>query len=174
MSTVPTVTSTSAYRYTAPAKSAASAALAQSAATQLSVIGTLTSLGGNSSAPTIYDAAGLLSSFQQPASGTGGGTTSGTQNAQDAYLQVQYAISQTLASLVSGTSQDVSNQDIFALVNPAGPSSTSGIGTLLNGANATTTAQAAQYAALNAQYAITQALGSLTTSASIRSSSTKP
>jgi hypothetical protein len=149
--------------------------LAQSAAIQLSVINTLTSLGGNSSAPSIYDAAGLLSSFQQPTPGTTNIATSSTQAAQDAYLQVQYAISQTMASLVSGTSQDSSSQDIFSLVNPAGTSNTSGLfgsssGTLLNGATSTTTAQAALYAAINAQYAISQTLGSLTSGSSSKSS----
>jgi hypothetical protein len=159
-----------------PTPGEVSAALAQSAAVQLSVINTLASMGGNSSTPSTYNFADLLSSFQQATSGTTNNATTGTQAAQNAFLGVEYAISQTLSSLLSGSSPDTSNSDIFSLVNPAGTSATNGLfgsssGTFLNGFTGSTSAEAAHYAVLNAQYAVSQALNSLTSSSSPKSSS---
>ena len=105
MSTISAVSAASVYANNAPTNSAVSAALAQVAATQLSVMNTLVSLGSNdSSSPLTYTAAGLPGSLQQTTSGTTGSATTNAQAAQNAYLEVQYAISQTLSSLVSGTS----------------------------------------------------------------------
>lgn len=170
MSTISSV-STNGYGYNAPASSAVSAALAQSAATQLSVTNTLASLGSNSSAPLTYNAAGLLSAFQQTVSNTSNNTTTKEQSAQNAFLQVEYAISQTMNSLISGSSSNANTSDISSLFNLSGTSDTNGIfgsptGSLLSSSTGSTSAQAAQYAVINAQYAVTQALGTLTSSPS--------
>jgi hypothetical protein len=159
-----------------PTASEVSAAIAQSAAVQLSVINTLASMGGNSAAPSTYNFADLLSAFQQTTPSTSGNATTGAQAAQNAFLGVEYAITQTLSSLLSGSSPDTSNADIFSLVNPAGTSATNGLfgsssGTFLNGFTGSTSAEVAHYAVLNAQYAVSQALNSLTSSSSPKSSS---
>ncbi len=149
-----------------PTQSEINAALAQSAAAQLSVINTLASLGGNSASTTNYSFANLLSSFQQTAPGNTNNSATPAQSAQDAFLSVEYAITQTLSSLISGSSQDTSNTDIFSLVNPTGVSGSNGLfgstnGAFLNGFTGSTSAEAAHYAVLNAQYAVNQTLGSL-------------
>jgi len=172
MSTISAVSAASVYANNTPANSAVSAALAQVAATQLSVMNTLVSLGSNdSSSPLTYTAAGLLGSLQQTTSGTTNSATTNVQAAQNAYLEVQYAISQTLSSLVSGTSPNSSGSDISSLFglpgttdanNPLGSS----LGSLLNTSTGNSSTQAAQFAVINAQYALTQALGSLTSSSS--------
>jgi hypothetical protein len=152
---------------TVPTPGAVSTALAQSAAAQLAVINTLASLGGNSSASTTYDFAYLLNSFQQTVPGTSNNATTGAQSAQNAFLNVEYAITQTLSSLLSGSTPDTaSNTDIFSLMNPTGTSGSNDLfgsspGAFLNGFSGSTSAEAAHYAVLNAQYAMNQALGSL-------------
>jgi len=168
MSTISPVSAPSAYANTTPANSAVSAALAQVAATQLSVMNTLVSLGSNdSSSPLTYTSAGLLGSLQQPTSGTTGSATTNAQAAQNAYLDVQYAISQTLSSLVSGTSSNASGSDISSLFSLPGTTNTSNTyGPLLNTSTGNTSTQAAQFAVINAQYAMNQALGSMTSSSS--------
>jgi hypothetical protein len=133
---------------------------------QLSAITTLTS-SGNTASPLTYSATGLFGTQPQtaPASNT---PVSATQAAQDAYLQTQYAVNQTLASLLTDSStSNTANQDIFSQLYPAaaginGPTGTasSDLLSLLNGGNSGT--QNAQYAYLNAQYALNQALASLT------------
>ncbi len=150
-----------------PTPGAVSAALAQSAAAQLAVINTLASLGGNSSSPSAYGFADLLISFQQTTPATPNNAATGAQTAQNAFLNVEYAITQTLRSLMYGASPDSSSTDIFSLINPAGPSATNGLlgsssGTFMNGLTGSTSAQASQYAVLNAQYAVNLALASLT------------
>jgi hypothetical protein len=150
-----------------PTPGAVSAALAQSAAAQLVVINTLASLGGNSSSPSAYSFADLLISFQQATPATPNNAATGTQSAQNAFLNVEYAITQTLSSLMYGSSPDSSGTDIFSLMNPAGTSATNGLfgtssGMFMNGLAGSNSAQAAQYAVLNAQYALTQALSSMT------------
>lgn len=132
------------------------AALVQAA--QLSAITTLT--GGNSASPLTYNASGLPGTLQPPAAITSNTAATPAEAAQNAYLQVEYAISQTLGSMISGASSDASNSDLsslFGLTAPAGinslPGSTSTTGT---------SAQAAQYAAINAQFALTEALNSMT------------
>ncbi len=175
MSTIPGVSSTGLYGYTSPATNAVSAALAQSAATQLSVISTLTSLGSNSSSPLTYDASGLFGSLQQATSNTA--NTTPAQAAQNAYLQVEYAISQTMDSLISGSSSSSSGTDISSLFSLPGTTGANSLfGSVLpNGftsaTGSTSAQQAAQNAVLSAQYAITQALGSLTSGSSTNSSS---
>ena len=175
MSTIPSVSSTGLYGYTAPTSNAVSAALAQSAATQLSVISTLTSLGSNSSSPLTYDASGLFGSLPQTISNTA--NTTPAQAAQNAYLQVEYAITQTMGSLISGSSSNSSSTDVSPLFTLPGTAGTSGLfgSSLPNGTTSTTGSataqQAAQNAVLSAQYAITQALNSLTSSTSNSSSS---
>ncbi|MDO8989754.1 MAG: hypothetical protein Q7U91_08975 [Sideroxyarcus sp.] len=149
-----------------PTPAEVSAALAQSAATQLAVINTLASLGGNSSAPSDYSFADLLSSFQQTAPSATNTATTGAQAAQNALLGVEYAISLTLSSLISGTTPDASETDIFTLINPAGTTGTNGLfgaqpGSFMGGFTGSTSAEAAHYAMLNAQYAVNQTLGSL-------------
>jgi hypothetical protein len=150
-----------------PTPGAVSAALAQSAAAQLAVINTLASLGGNSSSPSAYSFADLLISFQQATPATPNNAATGAQSAQNAFLNVEYAITQTLSSLMYGSSADSSGTDIFSLMNPAGTSATNGLfgsssGTFMNGLVGSSSAQAAQYAVLNAQYALTQVLSSMT------------
>jgi hypothetical protein len=157
-----------------PTPGAVSAALAQSAVTQLAVINTLASLGGNSSSPSTYNFADLLSSFQQAIPGTSNNATTSAQAAQNALLSVEYAIAQTLGSLTSGASPNTASTDIFSLINPAGLSGTGGPygsspGAFMNGFTGSTRAEAARYAVLNAQYAVTQALGSLGSNSSSRS-----
>lgn len=154
-----------------PTPGAVSAALAQSAAAQLGVINTLASLGGNSSSPSTYSFADLLISFQQATPATSNNAVTGAQSAQNAFLNVEYAITQTLSSLMYGSSPDSSGTDIFSLINPAGTSASNGLfgsssGTFMNGLVGSTSAQASQYAVLNAQYALTQALSSMTSSSS--------
>lgn len=150
-----------------PTPGAVSAALAQSAAAQLAVINTLASLGGNASASSTYNFADLLNSFQQTVPGTSTSAGSGAQSAQNAFLNVEYAITQTLSSLLSGSAPDTaSGTDIFALMNPTGTSGSNGLfgsspGAFLNGFTGSTSAEAAHYAILNAQYAMNQALGTL-------------
>ena len=171
MSTISPVSAPSAYANNTPANSAVSAALAQVAATQLSVMNTLVSLGSNdSSSPLTYTAAGLLGSLKQPTSGTTGSATTNAQAAQNAYLEVQYAISQTLSSLVSGTSPNSSGTDISALFSQPGTTNTSNtFGPLLNTSTGNTSTQSAQFAVINAQYAMNQALSSMTSSSSTTS-----
>lgn len=152
-----------------PIPAEVSAALAQSAATQLAVINTLASLDGNSSASSTYSFADLLSSFQQAAPSATGNAATGTQAAQNAFLGVEYAISLTLSSLISGTTPDTSETDIFTLINPAGTTGTNGLfstqpSSIVGGFTGSTPAEAAHYAMLNAQHAVNQALGSLTAS----------
>ena len=168
MSTISAVSAASVYANNAPTNSAVSAALAQVAATQLSVMNTLVSLGSNdSSSPLTYTAAGLLGSLQQTTSGTTGSATTNVQAAQNAYLEVQYAISQTLSSLVSGSSQNSSGSDISSLFNLQGTSNSSNsLGSLLNTSTGNSSTQAAQFAVINAQYALTQALSSMTSGSS--------
>jgi hypothetical protein len=149
-----------------PTQSEINAALAQSAVAQLAVINTLASLGSNSTTSANYNFADLLSSFQQTVPGTTNNAATPPQSAQDAFLSVEYAITQTLSSLISGSSPDTSNTDIFSLVNPAGVSGNNGLfgsqnGTFLGGFTGSTSAEAAHYAVLNAQYAVNQTLGSL-------------
>jgi hypothetical protein len=150
-----------------PTPSAVSAAIAQAAATQLAVINTLASLGGNSSTPSTYSFADLLISLQQTVPATSNNATTGAPSAQDAFLGVEYAISQTLSSLVSGSSPNSTSTDIFSLLYPAGTAANTGLfgtspGAFMNGFTGSTSAQAAQYAALNAQYALNLTLASLT------------
>jgi hypothetical protein len=172
MSTISAVSSASAYANNTPANSAVSAALAQVAATQLSVMNTLVSLGSNdSSSPLTYTAAGLPGSLQQTTSGTTGSATTNAQAAQNAYLDVQYAISQTLSSMVSGTSQNSSSSDISSLFSLPGTTDTSNpfgssLSALLNTSTGNSSTQASQFAVINAQYALTQALSSMTSSSS--------
>jgi hypothetical protein len=168
MSTISAVSSASAYANNTPANSAVSAALAQVAATQLSVMNTLVSLGSNdSSSPLTYTAAGLLGSLQQTTSGTTGSVTTNAQAAQNAYLEVQYAISQTLSSLVSGTSANASSSDFSSLFSlPGTTDANNPLGSLLNTSTGSTSTQAAQFAVINAQYAMMQALGSMTSGSS--------
>jgi hypothetical protein len=152
-----------------PTQNEINAALAQSAAAQLAVVNTLASLGSNSTTSANYSFADLLSAFQQTVPGTTNNAATPAQSAQDAFLSVEYAITQTLGSLLSGSSQDSSNTDIFSLVYPTGVSGNNGLfgstnGAFLNGFTGSTSAEAAHYAVLNAQYAVNQALGSLTTS----------
>jgi hypothetical protein len=149
-----------------PTPAEVSAALAQSAAAQLSVINTLASLGSNSTTSANYNFADLLSSFQQTVTGSTNNAATPTQSAQDAFLSVEYAITQTLSSLISGSSPDTSNTDIFSLVNPTGATGKNGLfgspnGLFLNGFTGSTSAEAAHYAVLNAQYAVNQTLGTL-------------
>ena len=149
-----------------PTPAEVSAALAQSAVAQLAVINTLASLGSNSTASTNYNFADLLSSFQQTVPGSANNAATPAQSAQDSLLSVEYAITQTLGSLISGTSPDTSNTDIFSLINPTGVSGNNGLfgspnGAFLNGFAGSTSAEAAHYAVLNAQYAVNQTLGSL-------------
>jgi hypothetical protein len=172
MSTISAVSAASAYANNAPANSAVSAALAQVAATQLSVMNTLVSLGSNdSSSPLTYTAAGLFGSLRQTTSGTTNNATTNTQAAQNAYLEVQYAISQTLSSLVSGTSPNASGSDISSLFSLPGTANSSNpfgssLGSLLNTSTGNSSTQAAQFAVINAQYALTQALSSMTSGSS--------
>jgi hypothetical protein len=70
MSTIPGITATGVYGYTAPTTDPTSAPSVQAAAAQLAVIETLTSLGSSSSSPLTYNAAGLLSTLQQATSNT--------------------------------------------------------------------------------------------------------
>jgi hypothetical protein len=149
-----------------PTPAEVSAALAQSSVAQLAVINTLASLGSNSSTSANYNFANLLSSFQQSVPGSTINAATPAQSAQDALLSVEYAITQTLGSLISGSSPDTSNTDIFSLVNPAGVSANNGLfgspnGAFLNGFTGSTSAEAAHYAVLNAQYAVNQTLGTL-------------
>lgn len=136
---------------------------------QLSAITTLTSSGNNPASPLTYNATGLFGTPAQTASASASNTpVSATQAAQNAYLQTQYAVSQTLASLLTDSStSNTANQDIFSQLYPATAgingltgTSSSDLLTLLNGGNSGT--QNAQYAYLNAQYALNQALASLT------------
>lgn len=176
MSTIPGVTATGLYGYTPPATNAVSAALAQSATTQLSVISTLTSLGSNSSVPLTYNAAGLLNTFQQATTSNTSNTTP-AQAAQNAYLQVEYAISQTMDSLISGNSSSSSGTDLSSLFSLPGTTGTSSLfgssfpNGITSATGSTSAQQAAQNAVLSAQYAITQALGLLTSGSSSNSSS---
>lgn len=175
MSTIPGVSSTGLLGYTTPPTNPVGAALAQSAAIQLSVISTLTSLGGNSSSPLTYDAAGLFGAIQQTPSNTA--NTTPAQAAQNAYLQVEYAITQTMGSLISGSSSNSSSSDVSSLFTLPGTAGTDGLfgSSLPNGitstTGSTTAQQAAQNAVLSAQYAITQALNSLTSGTTSNSSS---
>ena len=177
MSTISAVSAASVYANSAPANGAVSAALAQVAATQLSVMNTLVSLGSNdSSSPLTYTAAGLLGSLQQTTSSTTGSATTNVQAAQNAYLEVQYAISQTLSSLVSGSSPNSSGSDLSSLFNLAGTSDVNNLfgsptGSLLNTSTGNSSSQAAQFAVINAQYALTQALASMSSSSSSISTS---
>lgn len=149
-----------------PTPAEVSAALAQSAATQLAVINTLASMGGNSSAPSTYSFADLLSSFQQTAPSATNNATTGAQAAQNVFLGVEHAISLTLSSMISGTMQDSSETDIFTLINPAGTTGANGLfgsqpGSFMGGFTGSTSAEAAHYAMLNAQYAVSLTLGAL-------------
>lgn len=162
-----------------PAPEAVSAALAQSAAARLAVINTLASLGGNSSSPSAYGFADLLISFQQPAQAASSNADNVPQTARNAFLNVEYAITQTLSSLMYGSSPDSSGTDIFSLINPAGTPATNGLsgsssGTFMNGLTGSSSAQAARYAAINAQYAVNLALGSLTSGSSPHGNNVQP
>ncbi len=165
MSTISGVTATGTYGYTAPATVSASTGSAQLAAAQAAVTETLASLGSSSSSPLTYNATGLLGSLQQTTSVAS--NTTPAQAAQNALLQVEYAITQSMDSLVSGTSTDSSNTDTSPLFSLPGTAATSGMlgNPLLNSttsASGVSAQQAAQNAALNAEYAVTQALNSLT------------
>lgn len=175
MSTIPGVTATGVYGYTTPATDPTSVASLQSAAAQLAVTDTMASLGSSSTSPLTYNAAGLLNSFQQATSNTS--NTTPAQAAQNAVLQVEYAITQTMDSLISGTSSNSSSTDITSLFSLPGTAGTGSLlgSTLPNGTTSTTgnisAQQAAQNAVLSAQYAVTQALDSLTSGSSTNSSS---
>jgi hypothetical protein len=172
MSTIPGITATGTYGYMAPATDPTSAPSVQAAAAQLAVMETLTSLGSSSPSPLTYNAAGLLSTLQQ-----GTSNTTPAQAAQNALLQVEYAITQTMDSLISGTSSNSSSTDITSLFSLPGTAGTGGLlgNSLPNGiaqtTGSTSAQQAAQNAVLSAQYAVTQALNSLTSGSSSNSSS---
>lgn len=173
MSTIPGVTATGTYGYTATATDPISAPSVQLAAAQLAVTETLASLGSNTSSPLTYNAAGLLNSLQQTTSNTS--NTTPAQAAQNALLQVEYAITQTMDSLVSGTSSNSSSTDTSPLFSLPGTVGANGLfgNSLLNGATSTpgsSAQQTAQNAVLSAQYAVTQALSSLTSGSSSNSS----
>ena len=176
MSTIPGISATGTYGYTAPTTDPTSAPSVQATAAQLAVIETLTSLGSSSPSPLTYNAAGLLSTLQQGTSNTS--NTTPAQAAQNALLQVEYAITQTMDSLISGTSSNSSSTDITSLFSLPGTAATSGLlgNSLLNGiapaTGGTSAQQTAQNAVLSAQYAVTQALASLTSGSSGNSSST--
>jgi hypothetical protein len=96
--------------------------------------------------------------------------TSSAQAAQNAYLEVEYAITQTLGSLMSDSSTNSANSDLSSLFGLAGTADINSLfgstpNSLLAVGNSRT--QAAQYAAINAQFALNQTLNSLTTSSSI-------
>jgi hypothetical protein len=175
MSTIPGVSATGTYGYTAPTTDPTSAPSVQAAAAQLAVIETLTSLGSSSPSPLTYNAAGLLSTLQQGTSNTS--NTTPAQAAQNALLQVEYAITQTMDTLISGTSSNSSSTDTSPLFSLPGTVATSGLlgNALPNGiapaTGSTSAQQAAQNAVLSAQYAVTQALASLTSGSSSNSSS---
>lgn len=181
MSTVSSISTSGVYSYPS-ATNAASTAQAQSAAAKLSVINTLTSLGTNTPSPLTYNAAGLLSSFQQTTLNTSNTPVTNAQAAQNAVLQVEYAITQTLGSLVTGTSPNSSSSDISSLFSLPGTTDTSNpfgtsLGSLLNvqtgsSTSGLTSAQTAQYAVLSAQYAVTQALTSMTSNTTSNLSTT--
>jgi hypothetical protein len=177
MTTIPGVSITSFYGYTAPAPSAGSSANSTNNApgsvpgNQLSLESTLVSLSNGASSPLTYNAAGLISALQPTTPSSVANATSGVQAAQDAVLAAENLITQTLSALTSGTTSNSSSSDISSLFALTGTTATnyiygSTLDSLLNPTNnnASTNipgAQSAQDAILNAQYALNQALASL-------------
>jgi hypothetical protein len=177
MATVSGVSTSGVYANNVAATSASVAASpsAQLAASQALVTSTLVSLGNGPSSVLTYNAAGLLNSFQQVTANKSTATTGSAQTAQNAILAAQNAITQTLGSLVSNPSSNTnsSSSDIyslFSLTGTAGSNNSSGLvqGPLLNtSSTGNANVKAAQNAYLVAQYAVTQALTSIVSSASL-------
>lgn len=168
MSTIPGLSASNLYSYLSAMNAGGNvvnpanyAAWAQAA--QLSAITTLTSSGNSPASPLTYNASGLPGSLQ-PLATTSNAATTPAQAAQNAYLQVEYAISQTLASMISGSSSDSSNSGLSSLFGLAGSAEINNLPGSTSATGART--QAARYAAINAQFALTQALNSPTSGTS--------
>ncbi len=175
MATVSGVSTSGVYGYNVAASTGvATSASAQLAASQALVTSTLVSLGNAPASALTYNAAGLLNSFQQATSNASTNTTTSAQTAQNAILEAQNIITQTLNSLASGSSANTTatSTDIYSLLGLNGTSGSNNASGLVQGPllNTSTTgsakAQAAQNAFLVAQYAVTQALTSLASSSS--------
>ncbi len=150
---------------TVSAISKSNAAALQIASIQSSVVSTLVSLGSNQNTALTYNAAGLMNTYPQVNSTTTAPTS--IQTAQDALLATQNVISQTLASLSNVASANAATTGMTSLLGSSGTLASYTSSGLVQAAfpYSTTTgkvdAQSAQSAVLQAQYSVTQALGSL-------------
>lgn len=137
----------------------------QTAAIQSSVVNTLVTLGSSRNTALTYNASGLLNTYPQVSSATQEPTT--VQAAQDALLATQNVISQTLSSLSSAASANTATSGFTSLLGSNGTLATYNSSGLVQASfpNSTVTgqvdAQSAQNAVLQAQYSVTQAMGSL-------------
>ncbi len=144
--------------------SRSNAAALQTAAIQSSVVSTLVSLGSNRNTALTYNASGLMNSYPQVSSTTQVPTR--VQAAQDALLATQNVISETLSSLSNAASANATT-GLTSLLGSTGTLATYNSSGLVQASfpYSTTTgkvdAQSAQSAVLQAQYSVTQALGSL-------------
>lgn len=175
MATVSSISTSNAYGYGASAIGASQSASQKSAqvAAQAAVESTLTSLGGNSSSPLTYNAAGLVSAFQQAKSAYATTPTTSAQQAQAAVLAAETAVTETLASLLTaGSSKDSSNpsgSDISPLFSLPGTSQAKDPFGMLQstpktGASGAQTTQESFFAVENV---ITNTLGSLGANSSV-------
>lgn len=130
-------------KYT-PASTAVSGASPIKSSAPVALASKLNSAPASSSSPLTYNAAGLINAFEQANKSTTGSVSQ--RVAQQAAIEAQSAINQTLNSLMSGAT-DTQKTDIFgsntASLTPTGTS--------------TSTAQAAQNAYVAAQDAVTKA-----------------
>lgn len=144
--------------------SKSNAAALQIASIQSSVVSTLVTLGSNQNTALTYNASGLMNTYPQVSSTT---PVTSVQIAQDALLATQNVISQTLASLSNVASTNAATTGMTSLLGSTATLATYNSSGLVQASfpYSTTTgkvdAQSAQSAVLQAQYSVTQALGSL-------------
>ncbi len=145
--------------------SKSNAAALQLATIQSSVVGTLVTLGNNRSTALTYNASGLMNTYPQVNPTTSEPTS--VQTAQDTLLATQNVISQTLSSLSNAASANTATTGMTSLLGSTAALASYNSSGLVQAAfpYSTTTgkidASSAQGAVLQAQYSVTQALGSL-------------
>ncbi len=137
MSTISGLTSSTSYPYTAAA-TAVTGAQTQASAAQV----ILSSQTANSASPLTYNSAGLFNATAQ------------AKSAQSAALAVQDTITQTLGSLMTGTSSNSAAADLF------GANSSSAFGSYAPKATGNTI-QTAKNAYFSAEEAVNQAFSSI-------------
>ena len=137
MSTISGLTSSTSYPYTAAAPAVTGAQTQASAAQVI-----LSSQTANSTSPLTYNSAGLLNATAQ------------AKSAQSAALAVQDTITQTLGTLLNGTSSNSAAADLF------GANSSSALGSYTPKATGNTI-QTAKNAYFAAEEAVNQAFSSI-------------